>query len=151
MAKDKKDLKDDLEDILGKAKEGTRKVAEKAEEFAQEAKEKAKEFAGKAQEATKDISRDSKNVAIIAHITIIGWIIAMVMNNDNKTEFGSFYLRQVLGLIILGLFSWIPIIGWVIGVLCLVLWIMSLISAINGEKKPVFILGEQFQDWFKSL
>ncbi len=151
MADDKNNLKDDLEDMLGKAKEGTRKAAKKAEEFAQEAKEKVKEFAGKAQEATKDISRDSKNVAIIAHITIIGWIIALVMNNDNKTEFGSFYIRQVLGLIIFGLLSWIPIIGWVIGVLCLVLWIMSLISAINGEKKPVFFLGEQFQDWFRTL
>jgi len=151
MADDKQNLKDGLEDLLGKAKEGTRKAAQKAEEFGKEAKEKVKEFAEDANEATKNMGNDGKTVAIIAHITIIGWIIALVMNNTNKTEFGSFYIRQVFGILILGLLGWIPILRWIVGILCLILWIMSLISAINGEKKPVFLLGEQFQEWFKSL
>jgi uncharacterized membrane protein len=148
---DEKKLSDDLNDMLGDAKEGAKKAAHKAEEFADEAKEKAKEFANEAKETFTEISKDGKNVAIIAHLTLIGWVIALIMNNGNKTELGSFYIRQVLGIIILALLSWIPLLGWIIGFLCFIMWIMSLISAINGEKKPVFLLGEQFQDWFKSL
>ena len=148
---DEKKLSDDLNDMLGDAKEGAKKAAHKAEEFADEAKEKAKEFANEAKETFTEISKDGKNVAIIAHLTLIGWVIALIMNNGNKTELGSFYIRQVLGIIILALLSWIPLLGWIIGFGCFIMGIMSLISAINGEKKPVFLLGEQFQDWFKSL
>jgi len=148
---DEKKLSDDLNDMLGDAKEGAKKAAHKAEEFADEAKEKAKEFANEAKETFTEISKDGKNVAIIAHLTLIGWVIALIMNNGNKTELGSFYIRQVLGIIILALLSWIPLLGWIIGFVCFIMWIMSLISAINGEKKTVFLLGEQFQDWFKSL
>ena len=114
-------------------------------------KKKPNEFANEAKETFTEISKDGKNVAIIAHLTLIGWVIALIMNNGNKTELGSFYIRQVLGIIILALLSWIPLLGWIIGFVCFIMWIMSLISAINGEKKPVFLLGEQFQDWFKSL
>jgi uncharacterized membrane protein len=160
---DDKNLGDDLNDMLGDAKEGAKKAAKKAEEFADEASEKAKEFAKEAKEKAKDfsneakevfddISKDGKNIAIIAHLTIIGWVVALVMNNDKKDEFASFYIRQMLGLIIVAiLLSWIPFLGWAVGILCFVLWIMSLVSAMNGEKKPIFLLGEQFQDWFKSL
>lgn len=33
---------------------------------------------------------DGKTKAIIAHITIIGWIIAIVLNSSEKDEFASF-------------------------------------------------------------
>ncbi len=159
MSDENKDLRDDLEDMLGNAKDGARKAAEKAEEFGSEAKEKAKEFAGKAKEEAKEFAEDAKevlsdgkNVAIIAHITLIGWIIAIVMNSSSKNEYASFYIRQTLGIFLLWVIvSFIPfinIIGWI---LCLIMIIMSLIGALSGEKKPVFLLGDQFQDWFKSL
>jgi hypothetical protein len=32
-----------------------------------------------------------------------------------------------------------------------VLWVIGLMGAINGQEKPVPILGEKFQEWFKSL
>lgn len=167
---DDKNLSDDLDDMLGDAKEGAKKAAGKAKgkaseladdakELAGEAKEKAKEFANEAKETAsefaedaKEILSDGKNIAIIAHITLIGWIIALVMNNGNKSELGSFYIRQMLGLLILGLiFMLIPGIGWILNVVMLVLWIMSLVGALSGEKKLTPVLGEYFQDWFKSL
>jgi len=170
MSEENKDLRDDLEDMLGSAKEASRKVARKAEEFGKEAQEKAKqftdraseeakEFAGKAKheasefsEDAKEILSDGKNVAIIAHLTIVGWVIALLMNNTNKNEFASFYLRQVLGIMLLAVvLSWIPILNVLAGLVLLIMWIMSLVSAINGEMKPVFLLGDRFQEWFKSL
>ena len=157
MAEDKKDLGDKAEDAFDNAKK-------KAKDFAEDAKDAAKEFAEDAKDAANDFTEESKrtfdasnpdsgkNVAIIAHITIIGWVVALIMNNQNRTEIGSFYIRQVLGIGLLGLVvSWIPlinIIGWIFVV---ILWIMSLMSAINGTQKPIFLLGTQFQEWFKSL
>ncbi len=106
-----------------------------------------------------------KNRAIVAHITLIGWIIALVQNNP-KNEFASFYIRQMLGLVILGvaiqilsmIFIFIPFLGillsWVF-LLCsfgvVALWVMSLIGAVNGKKEPTPFIGQYFQDWFKSM
>ena len=94
---------------------------------------------------------DGKTKAIVAHITFIGWIVAIVLNSQEKDELASFYIRQMLGLVILSLFTWIPFIGWILGIGVFVLWIISLIGAISGEAKLVPIVGEYFQKWFASL
>ena len=122
-------------------------------------KQRVNEFTEGAKRAAHDfendlnaVSKDGNNIALIAHLTLIGWIIAFVMNNNTKSEFGSFYIRQVLGIGLCGLvLSFIPILGWIAFAAVLVLWIMSLIGALNGEKKLTPVLGVYFQDWFKSL
>jgi len=170
MSDDNKDLGDDLEDMIGDAKKGAKKAGDKisqkaseladdAKELAGDAKEKASEFADDAKQAAsefaddaKEVLSDGKNIGIIAHITFIGWIIALVMNSSNKTEFGSFYIRQMLGLLIIAMVTtWIPFLNLVMWLVLLVAWIMSLIAALGGEMKPTFLLGKQFQEWFKSL
>ncbi len=159
MSEDNKDLRDDLNDMLGDAKDGARKAADKAEEFAKEAKDRATEFAGEAKEKAKEFTEDAKevfsdgrNVAIIAHLTVIGWIIALIMNSSNKNEFASFYIRQMLGLMLTFIIlSFIPAIGWFVGALIFVLWIVSLVGAIGGKKSETVVLGKFYQDWFKSL
>ena len=161
MSDDNKNLSDDLDDMIGDVKEGAKKagdkISQKANEFSDDAKElgrEAKQSASDFSDDAKQVLSDGKNVAIIAHIWWIGWIIALIMNNgEKKTELGSFYIRQMLGLLLFSFLSWIPIpyFPFIIGVAGLVLWIMSLIGALSGEKKPVPIIGEQFQDWFKSL
>lgn len=100
-----------------------------------------------------------KTIAIISYITIFGLIAAFIMNNDKKNSFASYHIRQSLGLgitaIALSILSYIPFIGWLIsmigGILIIVLWIMGLISALNGEEKPVPVLGEKYQEWFKTI
>jgi len=94
---------------------------------------------------------DGKTKAIVAHLTLIGWIIALVLNSQQKDEFASFYIRQMLGLIILNFVWIIPILGWIVGILVFVLWILSIIGAASGEMKPSPVVGKLFQDWFKSL
>lgn len=44
-----------------------------------------------------------KEIAIIAHITIIGWVVALVMNSNNKSSLATFYIRQMLGLLLLAM------------------------------------------------
>ena len=95
---------------------------------------------------------DGKTKAIVAHITIIGWIIALVLNSSEKDEFASYYIRQLLGLYLAGLIlTIIPIIGWIISIVVFVFWIMSLIGAVQGEMKETPWLGKYFQEWFKAL
>ena len=95
---------------------------------------------------------DGKTKAIVAHITIIGWIIALVINSSEKDEFASYYIRQLLGLYLLGLvLTFIPFIGWVLNIVVFVFWILSLIGAIQGEKKETPWIGQYFQEWFKAL
>jgi hypothetical protein len=94
---------------------------------------------------------DAKTKAIVAHITIIGWIIALVANSREKDPLAAFYIRQTLGIMLIGLFAWVKFIGIFISIACLVLWIISLVGAIQGEERPVPVLGEYFQEWFGGL
>lgn len=59
MSEENKNLRDDLEELLGDAKEGVKKAAEKAEEFGREAAAKTKEFAGEAAEKTKEFAGEA--------------------------------------------------------------------------------------------
>ena len=107
---------------------------------------------------------NGKTTAIVSYITLIGWLIAyFAMHQSNKTSLGSYHLRQTLLLILCGVGYWIltfvvtmvvPLLGliFLIGWLgFLVLWIMGLIAAINGEEKPMPLIGEKAQELFKSI
>jgi len=95
---------------------------------------------------------DGKTKAIVAHITWIGWVIALIINSSQKDEIASYYIRQTLGIYLFGLvITFIPVInifGWI---LVFVLWILSLIGAVNGEMKESPVVGKYFQDWFKGM
>jgi len=111
---------------------------------------------------------EDKTVAIISYLTLVGFIIALVMYGTNKTFLGAFHLRQCLGLILVGIGGWIglvvvnlilvfiPVVGpilalllfWCFGLGVFVLWLIGLLAAINGECKPVPVVGAQFQQWF---
>jgi len=102
---------------------------------------------------------DAKIKAIVSHLWWIGWIIALVVNMNQKEEYASFYIRQTLGLwvasVALTLVAWIPVLGLLIGlvggIILFVFWLMSLIWSISGEKKEVPWIGHYFQDWFRTF
>jgi uncharacterized membrane protein len=99
-----------------------------------------------------------KTIAITSYILGIGVLIAMSMNAEDKNSFASFHIRQGLGLtltfISLGLIIsnfdslMISTPMWI----CIsVLWAYGLFSAINGETKPVPLVGNLYQKWFSSI
>lgn len=95
---------------------------------------------------------DGKTKAIVAHITWIGWLIALIVNSSQKDEITSFYIRQLLGIYLFGLvITFIPVINIIGWILVFVLWILSLIGAVNGEMKESPVVGKYFQDWFKGM
>jgi uncharacterized membrane protein len=108
-------------------------------------------------------TKEDTTVALLAYITIIGFIIAIVLHSSKKTVLGAFHLRQVLGLIITGLVAWVPcmilsvipvvnivmLLVWpLLGITLFVFWVMGLIAAINGQQKPLPVVGEHYQKWF---
>ncbi|MBQ0712435.1 MAG: hypothetical protein KBT53_05720 [Porticoccus sp.] len=98
-----------------------------------------------------------KAKAIIAHITLIGWIIALILNMNDKDEFASYYIRQYLGIMIIGVLGNAALnmvngtLAMVWGVIMLVAWLLSLIGAITDKKNETPVVGSYFQEWFKGL
>lgn len=124
------------------------------------------------QENNPVVTDNGKNAGIVSYIGPLGWLIAyFAMHNDKKTELGSYQLRQTLLLyiasfafyvamyilILLSVFislllaSLLGIIMWLGGLGLLVLWIIGLIGAINGEKKPIPLIGEKAQTMFPGI
>ncbi|MFY7840145.1 MAG: hypothetical protein ACOVP7_07705 [Lacibacter sp.] len=105
---------------------------------------------------------DSKTISWVGYLTIIGWIVAFVTytNSNPKQQLATFHLRQSFGLVAtslaLYLVFWalvfiVPILSFLITVLWLalvVLWVLGLIAALNGEEKPLPVVGTYFQQWF---
>jgi len=108
-------------------------------------------------------STEDRTVAILTYVTIIGFIIAIVMHNGKKTALGAYHLRQGLGLFITALVIWIPcmiisvipvvnlamvVVGPAVMIGLFVFWVMGLIAAVNGQQKPMPVVGEYYQKWF---
>ncbi len=102
---------------------------------------------------------EGKTTAIIAYITIVGLIIAFVLNNDKKDPFAAYHIKQSLGLALTGLalgaIGIIPILGWIVSFLgffvIVYMWVMSLLNALNNKQKPTPILGKKYEEWFKGI
>ena len=99
---------------------------------------------------------EDRTVAILCYVTIVGFIVAIFLHQNRKTELGAYHPRQVLGLVLTGFVGGVcavvPILGWIVWFLVViglfVLWLLGLISALRGEMRPVPLLGEHYQRWF---
>lgn len=95
--------------------------------------------------ATNSFTSDSsvklsaKATAVLSYISIIAWLIVYVIGDK---EGAKFHLNQSL-VINLGFFPCIiPVIGWIWAIYMLVVWVMGLVYAINGEEKEVPLIGK---------
>ena len=100
---------------------------------------------------SQQTKEDGRTIAIIAYITIIGLIIAFIMNNSKNNSFAKFHIGQSFRIAVLGIAnsalsailpSSLSIISTIIGLGVLVLWILGLINAINLKEEPVPIIGK---------
>lgn len=102
---------------------------------------------------------EGKTIAIVSYLTIIGLIVAFVLNNEKKNSFASFHIRQSLGVMLtglaLGVVAMIPFLGWIVAlfgwIFILILWASGFLAALNEKRKPVMILGENYQEWLKGI
>ncbi len=106
---------------------------------------------------------DAKTASWVSYLWWIGWIISLVTSNSTnpKPSLVVFHLRQSFGLLVISIALYIlrvmtlfsfGSLYWVYTILSIglfVLWIIGLIAAVQGEEKPVPVLGPLFQQWFQ--
>ena len=99
-----------------------------------------------------------KTTAIVAYLTFVGWLIALFMNKEPKSDFAAFHLRQALGVHLLYLLFVFVVSGfdswWVTGaywLLTFMLWLYGFLGALGGKKTLIPLLGEYFEKWFRGL
>jgi hypothetical protein len=95
---------------------------------------------------------NQKVKSMMAHLTPIGWLVALILNSIEKDTKTSFYLRQLAGIYICFFVSrFIPdyyIIAW--GFI-FVLWTYSFIGTVKGTENAIPFIGAVFQKWFKKI
>ena len=107
---------------------------------------------------------DGRTTAWVSYLTLIGWIIAFVSHSNAlvKSSLATFHLRQSFGLMVIWIavliirlaVLFLPFWGfaiWLVSLLIFVLWIIGLVNAVNGEEKPLPVVGLPFQQWFQFI
>ena len=97
-------------------------------------------------------SGSGKNIgmAVLCYI----WILVLIpLLTDAKNDpFVKFHIKQGIVLLIVsiiaGAISWIPVVGWVLGVGVFIIWLIGLVNAASGKEVPLPIIG-QFGEKFK--
>lgn len=104
------------------------------------------------------VVQKGKAAAITSYILLVGALIAMSMNSEDKNPFAAFHIRQAVGLsltfICLGLLvsnfdSWM--ISGPMYLFIALLWGYGLATAVRGETTPVPLLGKFFQKALKQI
>jgi TM2 domain-containing membrane protein YozV len=143
MSDDNKNLSDDLNDMLGDAKEGAKKAADAAKEFAGEAKEKASEFADDAKEKAGEFADSAKesasefadgakemfNKASGDNKKVLAGILGIIFGGLGIHKFILGYNKE--GGIMLGIWIVGAILSCV-GVGIFLIWILGLVGLIEG-------------------
>lgn len=101
---------------------------------------------------------EGKTLALVAYLTLIGTLIAFFLNQEKRNAFTFFHIRQALGLGLLYI-----AIGYIISsldsmmvsvsfwIFFAVLFLYGILGAISGKTNKIPILGDYFQNLFKSL
>jgi len=103
-----------------------------------------------AEEAKKQNSKDAEDNKVYAVLAYIGILVLVPLLAAKESKFAQYHANQGLILLIAGLIvgfaSSLPIIGWFligpIGSLALLaLAIIGIVNAVNGEMKPLPLIG----------
>ena len=97
-------------------------------------------------------SKGYNTAAILSYVYILGWIIAFFIYGKNKNEFAAYHLRQALGLhITFHLLLLFGTVGRIMSLLIVIFAIIGFIYAIQGDRKPVPVVGDLYQSLFKGI
>jgi uncharacterized membrane protein len=97
----------------------------------------------KSEKNQKDIELN-KNVAALSYLWIL-FLIPLLSKKDSK--YCQFHAKQGLVLFILGLFTWVPIFGWLLFVVLVAVSVFSILKVINGEWYKI----PYIYDWSKKF
>lgn len=121
--------------------------------------------------------KNIKKVTVLAYLTLVGLIIALYINYNNKTQLGTYHLKQALGLHctsiiflfipffliagvgsdLLGVFSYLTTVILLVFVLgsisiyLLKLYLKAITNAKNGDMIPIPVYGLIYEKWFSFI
>ncbi len=93
---------------------------------------------------------EGKTMAAVSYITVIGLLIAFLVNNGKRNEFTNFHIGQSVRVYLLGIANYVlafllptslGFITTLIGIGVLVLAILGIVNAINGKAVPLPVIG----------
>ena len=101
---------------------------------------------------TKEESKETNAIALFSYLGILLVIPLLVAKDD---PFVKFHVKQglvlLIAFILVGVFTVVPIIGWILGPLAsialLIFAIIGIVNVLKGEEKELPIIGE-FGDKF---
>lgn len=83
---------------------------------------------------------DKRTTDIVCYLSWVGLAIAFIMGDRENSRF---HLNQSLVLNLAAtVFSWIPWIGWALGIFCAICWFIAIVNAIQGVEREVPLLGQ---------
>ncbi len=99
---------------------------------------------------------EPKVIALIAYLTIVGWLVAYVLNNknNNPSSFLKTHMRMALGTGLIGVVGFALsgiFIGWIIYIGFLILAIIGVINALQEKDQELPIVGQYFNQWFGGI
>ncbi len=109
--------------------------------------------------------KQGRTAALVGYLTIVGAIIAIMMNSEPKNDLARFHIRQAFGLHIIfhasnlfisfvfgkldALASPLFFFTWVgLYVFYFALWVYGFLGVLKFKKQAVPVLGVYFQKWF---
>jgi len=96
------------------------------------------------------MSNKVKNKNGLAALSYL-WILCIIPLLASKDEFVKFHARQgvILFLIelVLSLIAWIPLVGWLASLMVVIVCVIGIIKALNGEKWEI----PYIYDWSKKI
>ncbi len=90
---------------------------------------------------------EKDSIALLSYIGIL-CLVPLLGRKENK--FTQYHAKQGFVLFICEiatiLIAWIPILGWFIGMIAWIIWlvlsVIGIMNVVNGEKKPLPVLGQ---------
>ena len=86
---------------------------------------------------------ENKGMAILCYLGIL-WLIPFLAKKDSP--FVKYHLNQGLLVLILGIavaiISWIPVVGWLCGVVVFALAIIGIVNVVNGKVQELPLIGK---------
>ena len=91
---------------------------------------------------SRDVN-ENKVIAAIGYIWIL-FLIPLLLKRDS--DFAQYHAKQALVLFVvgtvIGFIVWVPIIGWLLGIGSFILFVIGIVNALSGEKKPLPVIGK---------
>lgn len=101
---------------------------------------------------------EGKTLGLVAYLTLFGTLIAFYMNQEKRNSFTSFHIRQALGLGLLYILIATVVssfnsmaISMSFWICFSVLFLYGIFGAITGKMNKIPLLGDLFQNVFKSI